>query len=159
MDALQLPANRECPIAHSLELLGKKWNLLIVRELFYGNRRFSQLRSRIGLPPDVLASRLDALVSQGVLERRPYQEPGARPRDEYALTETGRDLVRVLAALTEWGQEHLLSNSPPAVAYLDQGTGRQVRLAFLDEHGAEVNRAQVILAHAGGHDAGAGDAP
>ena len=150
MDAMQLPANRRCPIARSLEVLGKKWNLLIVRELFYGTRRFSQLHSRIGMPSDVLASRLDALVSEGILERRSYQEPGARARDEYALTETGRDLVRVLAALTQWGDDHLFRGLPPAVVYLDESTGRQVRLAFVDEHGGEVPGSQVILARAAG---------
>lgn len=154
---MQLPANNRCPVARSLEVVGKKWNLLIVRELFYGNCRFGQLRSRIGLPSDVLASRLDALVSQGVLERRSYQEPGARVRDEYALTEAGRDLVGVLAALTEWGEEHLFKGSPPPVMYLDQSTGGEVRLAFVDERGDEVPWSKVVLARAGDRTAGDGE--
>jgi DNA-binding HxlR family transcriptional regulator len=157
MDAMQLPANSRCPVARSLEVVGKKWNLLIVRELFYGNRRFSQLRSRIGLPSDVLASRLDALVSQGVLDRRSYQEPGARARDEYALTEAGRDLVGVLAALTEWGEEHLFKGSPPPVMYLDQSTGGEVRLAFVDERGDEVPWSRVVLARTRVRTAGDGE--
>ena len=83
---------RECSVARTLELVGEKWALLAVREVFLGNRRFDEMTRRTGAPRDTLAARLRTLVSAGILERRPYSEHPAR--FEYHLTgETGPPLV------------------------------------------------------------------
>src|SRR6201999_3004584 len=87
-------AGRPCSIAAALELVGDRWSLLIVREVHFGNHRFSELARYTGAPRDRLAARLKALVGAGILERREYQE--SPPRSGYHLTAAGRDLVPVL---------------------------------------------------------------
>ena len=95
-----------CSIARSLEVLGQKWSLLIVREAMWGRTRFAEFRARLGVAPDVLTDRLGRLVDAGILERRPYREDGEREREEYVLTDAGRALLPVLAAMSAWGDEY-----------------------------------------------------
>ena len=92
-----------CSIARTLELVGEKWSLLVLREVFSGVRRFDDLRRRTGAPRQVLSARLTTLVEAGVLRRHPYQEPGQRTRYEYRLTAAGMDLYPVLVSLMRWG--------------------------------------------------------
>jgi len=103
-------AGRPCSIAAALELVGDRWSLLIVRELRFGNHRFSQLATNTGAPRDRLAARLKALVAAGIVEARQYQD--APPRSEYHLTKAGRELAPVLQSLREWG-DHWAVESPP----------------------------------------------
>ncbi|HEU0182071.1 MAG TPA: helix-turn-helix domain-containing protein [Agromyces mariniharenae] len=128
-------SDERCSIARSLEVIGQKWSLLIVREAFRGRTRFADIRSRLGVAPDVLTDRLARLVDAGILERRPYREAGEREREEYVLTDAGRALKPVLASIIEWGDEHRPSGHGPASIYT--AGGRPVRLAFLDEDGVE----------------------
>lgn len=96
-------AGRACPAAAALSVVGEKWALLTIRELFYGNHRFDQIVRNTGAPRDRLAARLRALTAAGVVERRMYQE---RPqRFEYHLTAAGRDLRPVLLTLLQWGKD------------------------------------------------------
>jgi DNA-binding HxlR family transcriptional regulator len=105
---------RACSIARTLELVGEKWALLAVREVFLGNRRFDEMVRRIGAPRDTLAARLRALVAAGILQRRQYSEHPAR--FEYHLTQAGRDLYPVILTLMHWGDTHLAeSGKPPLV--------------------------------------------
>ncbi|MGN6325307.1 winged helix-turn-helix transcriptional regulator [Pseudolysinimonas sp.] len=92
-------ASQHCAIARSLEIVGERWTLLIVRDLFYGVRRFNDLRKHIGAPSATLAQRLGDLVEAGVVAR----VPGRGARDEYELTERGRALWPVLRELGTWG--------------------------------------------------------
>ena len=144
MDAMSLPANRRCPVARSLTVLGQKWNLLLLREAFFGRTKFAEF-SRIGIPSDVLASRLESLVNAGLMERRPYQLEGARSRDEYVLTEAGRDVLPVLAALTQWGYAHLPLAEGGTTDYVRESDGRPVELRFVDAHGDVVDDRDVAI--------------
>ncbi len=144
MDAMSLPANRRCPVARSLTVLGQKWNLLLLREAFFGRTKFAEF-SRIGIPSDVLASRLDSLVEAGIMERRPYQEEGARVRDEYILTAAGRDVLPVLAALTQWGYAHLPLDEGGTTRYVRELDEEPVTLQFVDSHGDVVDREGVAI--------------
>jgi len=81
-------AAESCPIARSLEIVGERWTLLVVRDAFYGVRRFSDFRAHLGIPKAVLSERLSLLVDQGVLTKA----AGSRGRDEYVLTPKGRRL-------------------------------------------------------------------
>jgi DNA-binding HxlR family transcriptional regulator len=92
-------ALQHCAIARSLEIVGERWTLLIIRDLFYGIRRYSDLRQHIGLPPATLTERLNHLVAEGVVERI----PGRGARDEYTLTDKGARLWPVLSGLAQWG--------------------------------------------------------
>jgi DNA-binding HxlR family transcriptional regulator len=96
---------RECSVARTLEIVGEKWALLAVREVFLGNGRFDEMVRRTGVPRDTMAARLRALVGAGILERRQYSERPAR--FEYHLTEAGRDLYPVILTLMRWGDKYL----------------------------------------------------
>ena len=105
---------RPCSIARTLEVVGEKWALLAIREVFLGDRRFDEMVRRTGAPRDTLAARLRTLVAAGILERRPYSEHPAR--FEYHLTEAGRDLYPVIATLMRWGDTYLAGqDGPPLV--------------------------------------------
>src|SRR5437899_7438593 len=93
-----------CPIARSLERVGEWWSMLILRDALHGFTRFDQFQKSLGIAPNMLARRLDALVEAGLLERRRYSE--RPPRDEYVLTARGRDFRPVLIALLAWGNRH-----------------------------------------------------
>src|SRR3954469_18978997 len=86
-----------CPIARSLERVGEWWSMLILRDAFAGMKRFEDFRESLGIAPNMLTRRLNALVEAGFLERRRYRE--RPPRDEYLLTERGRDFRPVLIAM------------------------------------------------------------
>jgi DNA-binding HxlR family transcriptional regulator len=102
---------RICSIARTLEIVGEKWALLAVREIFLGDRRFDEMVKRTGAPRDTLAARLRTLVSAGILERRPYCEHPAR--FEYFLTEAGLDLYPVITSLRSWGDKYLAGDDGP----------------------------------------------
>jgi DNA-binding HxlR family transcriptional regulator len=96
-----------CTIGRALEIIGEKWSILVLREVFMGIRRFEDLRVRTSIPRQVLTNRLATLVEHGLLRRQPYQDPGHRSRDEYRLTQKGLELYPVLVALLEWGDRYL----------------------------------------------------
>jgi DNA-binding HxlR family transcriptional regulator len=95
-------AGQDCAVARALEVVGERWTLLVVRDLFYGIRRYSDLQKHIGMPPATLTDRLSRLVEHGVVERI----PGQGARDEYALTPKGESLWPVISGLAQWGNEN-----------------------------------------------------
>jgi DNA-binding HxlR family transcriptional regulator len=95
---------QDCSIARTLEVIGERWTLLIIRDAFFGVRRFSELQAHLDIPKAVLSDRLAGLVDQGILERRP--DPDHAGRHLYELTSTGRDLWPVLHAMLVWGERH-----------------------------------------------------
>lgn len=100
-----------CSVAQSLEVVGEWWTPLILRDAFLGVRRFGDFQASLGIARNILATRLDSLVEHGVLEKVPYQD---RPvRSDYLLTEKGRDLWLVIAALREWGDRWEAPSGPP----------------------------------------------
>jgi DNA-binding HxlR family transcriptional regulator len=126
-----------CSIERSLQVVGERWSLLILRELFRGVHRFADLRAALGMAPNLLSVRLKTLVDAGVLETRGYQEPGSRPRDSYHLTEAGEQLKLVLTALQQWGDVNRPRPAGPS-ALRRSRAGRPVRVALLDDAGQEV---------------------
>jgi DNA-binding HxlR family transcriptional regulator len=102
-----------CSIARALELVGERWTLLIVRDLFLGRTRFDEFLESLGIASNVLTDRLNRLVDEGIVERVPYSD---RPqRFEYRLTPKGRELRLTLLALMQWGDRHI-SSKPPRIA-------------------------------------------
>jgi DNA-binding HxlR family transcriptional regulator len=102
---------RQCSVARTLEIVGEKWALLAVREVFLGNRRFDEMVRRTGAPRDTLAARLRSLAGAGILERRQYSEHPAR--HEYRLTQAGQELYPVILTLMRWGDKHLAGDAGP----------------------------------------------
>jgi DNA-binding HxlR family transcriptional regulator len=100
---------QDCALARALEVVGERWTLLIVRDAFYGVRRFNDFQAHLDIPKAVLSDRLAGLVYEEILERRP--DPEHAGRHLYELTAAGRDLWPVLAALLGWGGRHRQTNS------------------------------------------------
>jgi DNA-binding HxlR family transcriptional regulator len=111
------PAGRPCSIASALQIVGDRWSLLVVREVQFGNHRFSQIARNTGAPRDRLAARLKALVHAGVLEQRVYQQSPRRA--EYHLTSAGRELAPVLHALLQWGDRWAVDEPPITIRHHD----------------------------------------
>jgi DNA-binding HxlR family transcriptional regulator len=104
---------QNCSIAKSLELIGERWTMLIVREVFLGHRRFDEMAGRLDIARNVLTARLSRLVEEGVLEKVRYQD---RPeRFEYRLTEKGIDLWPVVVSLLQFGDRYYAPDGPPVV--------------------------------------------
>ena len=93
-----------CPIARGLDRVGEWWSILILRDAFAGLKRFDEFANSLGIAPGMLTRRLNALVEGGLLERHRYSEKP--PRDEYVLTQRGRDFRPVLLAMMAWGNRH-----------------------------------------------------
>ncbi|MFI6099714.1 winged helix-turn-helix transcriptional regulator [Lentzea sp. NPDC051213] len=104
---------RTCSIANTLEVVGERWSLLALREVFFGNTRFDQIAANTGASRDVLAARLKKLVAAGVLEKRQYSDHP--PRHEYLLTDSGRALHNLLLMLKEWGDSYVTEAPLPLV--------------------------------------------
>jgi DNA-binding HxlR family transcriptional regulator len=134
-----------CAIARSLGVLGERWTFLILREATLGVTRFAQFRDSLGIAPDVLTERLATLVEYGVMERVAYQEPGSRSRSAYALTPAGRELSVVLAALQQWGDEHLPWPEGPSMLRRVRDSDRPVHVGFVDDRGREVPADDVAM--------------
>jgi DNA-binding HxlR family transcriptional regulator len=116
-----------CSIAGTLSLVGERWTLLILRDVFNGRRRFSEMQRSMGVARNVLASRLQRLVDEGILERRLYSEQPERY--EYFLTEKGLDLWPVLVSMLQWGDRHLGREGEPPIALVHKECG-----GALDDH-------------------------
>jgi DNA-binding HxlR family transcriptional regulator len=134
-----------CSIARSLGVLGERWTFLILREAFLGATKFAEFRDGLGVAPDVLSDRLATLVEYGIMEREPYREPGARSRSAYLLTPTGRELQVVLAALQQWGDEHLPRRGGPSMLRRVRGTDQSVHVGYVDERGREVGPTEFAM--------------
>ena len=131
-----------CGVTRTLDLVGEKWTLLVLREVMNGVRRFEQIQTHIGAPRAVLTARLARLVDSGVLERSAYREPGQRARHEYRLTDMGEELRPVLVGLMVFGDRHLSGRSGPPVALQHRDCGAAVRTAMVcaDGHVLEGRR-------------------
>jgi DNA-binding HxlR family transcriptional regulator len=121
--------NMQCPIARSLERVGEWWSILILRDAFHGLTRFDQFQKSLEIAPNMLTRRLNALVEAGLLERRRYSEHP--PRDEYVLTERGRDFRPVLWALLAWGNKHFAPEGK-SVVLVDSATGAEADPVLVD---------------------------
>src|SRR6266545_3061253 len=115
--------NMQCPIARSLERVGEWWSILIVRDALYGLTRFDEFQKSLGIAPNILTRRLNALVAAGLLERHRYSEHP--PREEYLLTERGRDFRPVVLALLAWGNRHFAPEGA-SVVLINRETGAAV---------------------------------
>ena len=126
-----------CSVAGTLAVVGEKWSLLVLREAFFGVRRFADFQRVLGAPKAVLSDRLATLVDQGILTRVPYQPEGERQRHEYRLTTKGRDLYPTLVALMQWGDTYL-SDGPPPLELQHRDCGAAVHLELHCEAGHAV---------------------
>jgi DNA-binding HxlR family transcriptional regulator len=125
-------ADQPCSIARTLDAVGEWWSPLILRDVAYGVRRFREIQDDLGISANVLADRLRALVAEGLLETRVYQE---RPRrHEYRLTEKGAELIPVLLALKQWGDRWKWPDGRGPVRVVHQDCGHEVHVGISCSH-------------------------
>jgi DNA-binding HxlR family transcriptional regulator len=138
---------QNCSIARSLELVGERWTILVLRDVFLGRRRFDQMQRSLGVARNVLAARLDRLVGEGILEKVPYQE---RPlRHEYRLTSKGLDLWPVIVELLRWGDRHAAPAAGPPVVLRHKGCGGELGEHRICTHCGELLEVGDVRAEAG----------
>jgi len=134
-----------CSIARALDVVGDTWTLLIVRDaMIEGSTRFQEFRDGLGIAPNILAKRLVALVDAGVMARRSYREAGARVREEYVLTESGRSLSLVVGALATWGRSYLPHPDGTSPRFTAEGSGTQAQPAFVTGDGDRIPPGRMI---------------
>jgi DNA-binding HxlR family transcriptional regulator len=115
-----------CSVKRALDVVGEKWTLLVLREAFYGARRFAQFHARIGCARNLLSERLATLVAAGLMQRAAYRDPGQRERHEYRLTEKGLDLLTAMVAIMQWGDRWEADPSGPPVEIRHRDCGQRV---------------------------------
>ena len=143
--------NMQCPIARSLERVGEWWSILILRDASLGLTRFDEFQESLGIAPNILTRRLKVLVEAGLLERRRYSE--RPPRDEYVLTQAGREFRPVLWALLAWGNKHFAPEGA-SVVIVDSKTGAGERQMIHPQPrpGPHRKRGDIALECGIGHD-------
>ncbi|MGD0246392.1 MAG: helix-turn-helix domain-containing protein [Streptosporangiaceae bacterium] len=115
---------QNCSAARALEVAGERWSLLIIRDaLFRGMTRFTDFQRSLRLAPNILATRLDGFVRDGLMEQRP--QPGRPGQPEYVLTDKGRDLAPAIIALTAWGDRWAAPQGPPVI-FQHQACGGEI---------------------------------
>jgi DNA-binding HxlR family transcriptional regulator len=129
-----------CPVERALERVGTRSAMILLREAFYGERRFDELARRTGLSAAVASKRLKQLVEDGLLAQQPYREPGERTRYEYVLTDRGRELFALLVALADWGLR--LDGDQGGIEFLHAGCGSRLNVTVRCEAGHEVQAGQ-----------------
>jgi DNA-binding HxlR family transcriptional regulator len=134
--------NWPCSVARTMDLLGDWWTPLVLRQAFFGSRRFDEFQAALGIGRNVLTQRLKRLVAEELFERRRYQD--RPPRYEYLLTEKGADLLGVLAAIMSWGDRWLDRGKGPPVLLRHTACGHVTRAAVVCEHCREALAAPAL---------------
>jgi DNA-binding HxlR family transcriptional regulator len=119
-------SSSNCSIARTLGVVGEKWTLLVLREAFYGVRRFDDFHAALGCARNLLSARLKTLVDNGLLEKQAYRDDRGRRRDEYRLTDKGRDLLPAVVALMQWGDRWAADEAGPAIVLRHRDCGEPV---------------------------------
>lgn len=127
-------AGDRCPIDRTMQIVGTRSAMLLLREAWYGTTRFDDFATRVGISDAIASARLRELVDAGLLERRPYREPGQRTRHEYVLTESGSELVPVLVGLLAWGRKHAPHDGTPTASHAACGADVTVELRCTAGH-------------------------
>jgi DNA-binding HxlR family transcriptional regulator len=142
------PADPTCPVARTVDIVGDKWSLLIIRDAFDGIRRFNQFQRDLGIARNILAARLRDLVRAGIL--RVENATGGSAYQEYVLTDKGEDLFDLIVSLRQWGQEHAFAPGEPHSVLVDATTGEPVpRLSYTTPDGGRIQARQTRVRKVG----------
>jgi DNA-binding HxlR family transcriptional regulator len=140
-------ANKECSMARAMEVVGDRWSILILREAYYGVKRFDEFEYYVGIAPNILSTRLKKFVDTGVMTRVPLPEHAGRY--EYVLTEKGRDFFPAYLALKKWGDDWLAEPAGPQVVFRDRTAGRPIEYPELLTSGGKPLRLEDVEIVAG----------
>lgn len=134
-----------CSIAATLSLIGEKWTILILRDVFSGVRRFDEFLERLQCSPAVLSARLKTLTEAGLLRKVSYKEPGERERFAYHPTRAAVELLPVIVGLMQWGDAHMKPDGQGPAEIRSRVTGLKVRSALVDEDNQPVSPSDMQL--------------
>jgi streptomycin 3"-adenylyltransferase len=141
-------AETACPVARTVDVVGDKWSLLIIRDALDGLTRFSQFQRSLGVAKNILATRLRSLVEAGVLSVQAPSNGGAY--QEYVLTPKGEDLFDLVVGLRQWGQAHAFAEGEPYATLVDAGTGEPIpRLRYATPDGRPVRASDTRVVKVG----------
>lgn len=125
-----------CSLAQTLEIIGERWTLLILRDAFFGAKRFGQFERNLGIAKNILTARLNHLVAEGILDKRESDE-GAHP--EYVLTQAGLELQPILLAMTHWGDRHRPNANGDRLVFVERDSGDPIRpMSVISRDGREL---------------------
>ncbi|MFF7790596.1 winged helix-turn-helix transcriptional regulator [Streptomyces sp. NPDC007991] len=142
-------STENCPVQRTLDVVGEKWTLLILRDAVNGVRRFDDFHRHIGLSEAVLSDRLRKLIAADILKTVPYREPGSRSRNEYHLTRKGWGLWPVLMALRQWGEAYALDSESPVLDVRHTDCDAPVRVVVECSEGHSSLTAEHVTARLG----------
>jgi DNA-binding HxlR family transcriptional regulator len=128
-----------CSIAMSMDVIGARSSMLILREALWGTTRFDDFVRRTKSTEAIVAKRLRQLTDLGLFVKQPYREPGERTRSEYMLTDKGRDLLPAVFALMQWGNKHLQGRDGGPLRLVERGTGEPVVVGARTESGRNLD--------------------
>jgi DNA-binding HxlR family transcriptional regulator len=137
--------NDACSVARTLEIVGDRWSVLVLREAFLGVRRFEVMQRHLGIARTVLTDRLNRLVEHGILRREQYSE--RPPRSEYRLTKAGVALWPVIVALLQWGNDHLPDARPNPITISHRACGEETTFSLHCDHCGEPVTAYDVEGH------------
>lgn len=133
-----------CPVMRTVDLVGDRWTLLILRDAFDGPCRFGEFQRNLGIAKNILADRLAGLVASGILRTEPATDAGAY--QAYALTDKGRDLFDVIVALRQWGERHAFAEGEEYRPLIDRATGKPLEhLAYARPDGTSVDPGETVV--------------
>ncbi|WP_040834829.1 winged helix-turn-helix transcriptional regulator [Nocardia brevicatena] len=138
-----------CSVQRTLDIIGDRWTMIVLRELFNGVHRFEQIRQHSGISESVLSNRLGKLVDAGILDAVPYREAGSRTRREYRLGDKGRDLYPILLALLQWGDKYCADPEGPSLIVAHRDCGQPVEVVVRCHGGHDLDGPRQAEAHAG----------
>lgn len=126
-----------CSLAQTLDVIGERWTLLILRDIFFGARRFGELQRGLGVAKNILSARLNRLVEEGILEKTGGEDGGFA---EYRLTDKGLDLQPILLSMTHWGDRHKPHPAGKRLEFVERDSGKPIRpMRVLSHEGEELH--------------------
>lgn len=151
---MEPPGRRDtsnCSIARTLEIIGDRWTILILREFWYGASRYSEFQRVLGCPKNLLSERLKLLTDNEIIRTEPYRDPGERTRTRYVITDKGRDLLPALLGLLQWGDRYRADPEGPAVLVKHELCGEEIDVTLVCGQGHHVGVKDVDLAPGPGY--------
>lgn len=134
-------SHMNCSLAQTLEVIGERWTLMILRDAFFGTKRFSQFEKSLGVSKNILTTRLNRLVDEGIMEKCPSRD-GAH--QEYLLTARGFDLQPVMLSLMHWGDKHKRNPAGDRIVFVDRSTGKPIRpMSAISEDGHSLSSREI----------------
>ncbi|WP_116368258.1 winged helix-turn-helix transcriptional regulator [Parahaliea mediterranea] len=135
-----------CSLAQTLDVIGERWTLLILRDAFFGARRFSEFQRSLGVAKNILSTRLNRLVDEGILQRSAGADGG---HPEYRLTEKGLALQPVLLAMTHWGDRYRPHPGGKRLEFVERSSGKPIRPMTVLNHAGKPLKPMDVKAVAG----------